>query len=663
MAIWGYGLRAKSTLALLLACLVALLPAAFLAWQALDAVKAHFGEGYARNFTELHRERILGPIARELALAQRLADSVAVRQWLRDEQNAAKRALALEEAEGFRRVFRDNSSFVISAGSGDYYYNDPTKAFSAAPRYRLDRQKPDDAWFVATLAAAAPFNININPDRWLKQVRVWFNVIVEDDGRRLGIAGTGLDLSRFINDFIDSRASGLTPMIIDRAGAIQLHPDTGLIALGSGAGQNTRAQTLAALLGSADERATLQAALDRAAAAPGVVETLWVTLDGGRRLLSLSYLAELGWYVVAAVDLSVADIIDGTWLNASLAALALLVVLLLAGFALAVDRLVLRPLKALHASAVALAAGEAVALPPPGRDELGDLSRAFGSMAEQIQTHTAELEDKVRSRTQELQAANNAMSAAQKKVRDSIEYASLIQRALLPDQRLSELLGPHHFALWRPRDTVGGDFYLFRADDERYLLGIVDCAGHGVPGALMTMLARAAFDDAMNRIGLDRPAALLAHADATLRGMLQASPLPRAIATNMDAGLVVVDRRTRRLLFAGARISLYCSDGDSVQEIPGIRRALADRRQAEFTEVALDWRPGATYYLVTDGYLDQAGGELGFGLGNRRFAELVRSNARLPMAEQARALDLALEAYRGNHPQLDDITVLAFRID
>lgn len=663
MAIWGYGLRAKSILALLLAGLVALLPAAFLAWQALDAVKAHFGEGYARNFTELHRERILGPISRELALAQRLADSVVVRQWLRDEQDATKRALALEEAEGFRRVFRDQSYFIAGASALGFYYNDPTKAFSADPRYRLAADKPDDAWFFSTLAAPAPFNININPDRWLKQVRVWFNVVVEDGGQRLGIAGSGLDLSRFINDFIDARARGLTPMIIDRDGAIQLHPDTGLIALGSGAGNAAQARTLASLLGSAAEGDALQAALERAAATPGAVETLRVTLDGGRRLLSLSYLAELRWYVVTSVDLSVAEIIDGTWLNASLAALALLVALMLGGFALAVDRLVLRPLKALHHSALALAAGEAVALPPPGRDELGDLSRAFGSMASQIQSHTAELEDKVRSRTQALEAANHAMSAAQKKVRDSIEYASLIQRALLPDQRMRELLGAHHFALWRPRDTVGGDFYLFRADAERYLLGIVDCAGHGVPGALMTMLARAAFDDAMNRIGLDQPAALLAHADTTLRGMLQASPLPRAIATNMDAGLVFVDRATRRLRFAGARISLYCSDGDGVQEIPGIRRALADRRQAEFTQTELDWCPGASYYLVTDGYLDQAGGELGFGLGNRRFAELVRSNARLPMAEQAQALDRALEDYRGDHPQLDDITVLAFRID
>ena len=360
MPTWGHGLRAKSALALLLACLLALLPAAFFAWRAFDEVKTHLGEGYARNFTELHRERILGPIARELALAHRLADSVTIRHWLRDERDPSRQAQAREEAEGFRRAFRDHSYFLASSGSLDYYYNDPAQDYSAAPRYRLDPQKADDAWFFSTLAAAPRVNINVNPDRWLKQAKVWLNVVIEDDGRRLGIAGTGLDLSRFMKEFIDAGIAGLTPMIIDRSGAIQLHPDTRLIALGSGARHDAQARTLASLLADAQERDALHAALDRAAAAPGAVEQLWVTLDGGRRLLSLSYLAELRWYVLTAVDLSVAEIVDRSWLQGAAAGFALLIVLMLASFSFAVDRLVLRPLKALHHSAQALARGETV---------------------------------------------------------------------------------------------------------------------------------------------------------------------------------------------------------------------------------------------------------------------------------------------------------------
>ncbi|MBF3202250.1 histidine kinase, partial [Pseudomonas aeruginosa] len=135
-------------------------------------------------------------------------------------------------------------------------------------------------------------------------------------------------------------------------------------------------------------------------------------------------------------------------------------------------------------------------LPLARQDEIGSLSKAFASMAEQVRRHTAELEDKVQERTQALEEANREMAAAQKKIGDSLDYASLIQRAILPDRQLSATLGEHHFILWKPRDVVGGDFYVYREQADGYLIGVVDCAGHGVPGALMTMLARAAIDHA-----------------------------------------------------------------------------------------------------------------------------------------------------------------------
>src|SRR5690606_33235881 len=281
-------------------------------------------------------------------------------------------------------------------------------------------------------------------------------------------------------------------------------------------------------------------------------------------------------------------------------------------------------------------------------------------MARQMKAHTDAGEQKVRQRTEALTEANAAMALAQKEIGDSIQYASLIQRAFLPDRQLDKALGDNHFVIWRPRDVVGGDFYLFRPDGDRYLIGVVDCAGHGVPGALMTMLARAALDDAVNRHGVDAPAHLLTNVDATLRGMVDHSTLPRAIATNMDMGLVSVDCARRTLRFAGAKISLYWSDGQDVGELPGARRALCDRRTGHYEDVEVALRGDVTYYLITDGFLDQAGGEHGYGFGRRRLLALLRDHAHLPMHEQADALDRALEAYRGSHSQRDDITVLSF---
>ncbi|MBF3347939.1 HAMP domain-containing protein, partial [Pseudomonas aeruginosa] len=140
-------------------------------------------------------------------------------------------------------------------------------------------------------------------------------------------------------------------------------------------------------------------------------------------------------------------------------------------------------------------------LPLARQDEIGSLSKAFASLADQVRRHTAELEDKVQERTQALEEANREMAAAQKKIGDSLDYASLIQRAILPDRQLSATLGEHHFILWKPRDVVGGDFYVYREQTDGYLIGVVDCAGHGVPGALMTMLARAAIDHAIEAVG------------------------------------------------------------------------------------------------------------------------------------------------------------------
>ncbi|MBF0255952.1 MAG: SpoIIE family protein phosphatase, partial [Gammaproteobacteria bacterium] len=529
---------------------------------------------------------------------------------------------------------------------------------------RLDPSKAEDAWFFNSLEHTQDYNINVNTDVHMGITQVWLNVIIREGEEKIGLAGAGLNLTQFLEEFIATGEPGVTPMILDSQGAIQAHPDTRLIAFDSGSGTKNQAKTLASLLDSPEQQADLVQMLAAAQADPTQAHSLWLDLQGKRQLLALAYIPELRWHVVTAVDLTEAQIMEEGWLMAVIGVLLLLLLVLLLAFGAAVERVVLKPLSDLRQSAAALAEGDfQVSLPPPGSDELGDLNRAFGSMARQIKNHTDELEGKVRERTLELEQANRDMASAHQKINDSIDYASLIQRAMLPDTQLSEMLGPQHFVLWHPRDVVGGDFYLFRAlDEQRYLIGVVDCAGHGVPGALMTMLARAAFDDAMNRLGLSSPAALLSHADASLREMVRQSELPKAIATNMDVGLAYVDRAANRLCYAGAKIALYWSDGEEIGEIKGGRRPLCDRKQGEYSDRTLEMHPGSTYYLVTDGYLDQAGGDLGYGFGNSRFALLLRDNARLPMQEQAEALNQALQAYRGHHQQRDDITLLAFRI-
>lgn len=661
MAKWG--LRKKSLMALLLACLVALAPAALIGWQLLDGVRDHFGRAFADNFTQLNRQRILAPVSRELALSLRLADSEVTRRWLRNESDPAARELFFREADGYRRDLLGRAYFIASAATGNYYFNDD-QPLSEAPRYTLSRGAADDGWFYKSLQASALYNINVNPDLKLKTTRVWINAQVRDGDKVLGLTGAGLDVGGFLRDFVNSGQAGVTPIIVNETGAIQAHMDPTLIAYNSGAGGADGRGMVFSLLDPGPGREELRSAMHAAQADPQSVQSAWVAVDGHRQLVSVAYMPELHWHVLTLVDLGAARVLDTGWIWPVAVGLVLLFAAMLLCFGYAVERLMLRPLRRLQQSARAIANGSYdVSLPPGGQDEIGDLSNAFGVMADKVRQHTAELESKVRERTSELENANRAMAAAHKKIGDSIDYASLIQRAILPDRQLTQSLGEHHFVLWKPRDVVGGDFYVFRSDGGNCLLGIMDCAGHGVPGALMTMLARAAIDLAITEVGPSDPAAVLTRTDSAIRAMLADAQLPRALATNTDAGLVYIDRQAGLLRYAGAKISLYASNGDALREVPGGKRALGDKRAGVYENIELSMEPGWTYTLATDGFLDQAGGEHGFGFGNTRFADMLKTHARRPLTEQVAAFTQALADYQGGQPQRDDITLLSFRFE
>jgi serine phosphatase RsbU (regulator of sigma subunit) len=659
------GLRGKSVLALFGTCMLVLLLAGVAGWQAVESIRSHLGTAFTRNFTLLNRERILAPVARELALSLRLARSQSIQQWLKDEDNPEKKAMALQEAESFRNDFNDKSFFLASALSYHYYFSDAKTPTNGEPRYTIKPDDPHDIWFFNSLKSEEAFNINVDPDPKLGLTKVWFNVQVRDGERRLGLCGTGLDLSKFLSDFISASERGVTPMIVDVNGAIQAHPDNRHIAFNSGAGVQGRGKLLFDLLEHKGDTERARAALAAAVRHPGTTEPFFATLNGKKQLLAASYIPELKWHVLTAVDLDAAEVIDSSLLGWVALAVLLLLLVAMSGFVYAMNRMVIAPLLKLKQSAREMAAGNyALALPPARNDEIGELTAAFAAMAGKVRRHTEELEDTVRERTQELVLANRDMSVAHKKISDSISYASLIQRAILPDRELDAALGDDHFVLWRPRDVVGGDFYVYRQVEGGCLIGIVDCAGHGVPGAFMTMLARAAVDKAVDEAGAHDPAAILARTDRIVRSMLNSGGSQRDIATIMDAGLVHVDFASRRVTFAGAKISLYWSEGGEgaeVESAKGGRRSLGDRQQGEYANQTVDLLPSRTFYLTTDGFLDQAGGDKGFGFGNARFIDMLRQHASRPLAEQGEAFASTLAAYQGDHAQRDDITVVCFR--
>ncbi|MBA1226746.1 biofilm regulation protein phosphatase SiaA [Stutzerimonas stutzeri] len=659
------GLRSKSLLALLLTCLLAFVFAGFIGREALLGVQNRFGEAYARNVVQLNRERLFAPVSRELALAQRLAASQLTLAWLNDERNPTKRETFFKEAAGYQQALGDHAYFAASARSNSYYSNGPDQAPSETPRYEMSPENPRDEWFFQTLQANAPYALNVDHSVVTGELKVWFNAQVRDGDRRLGLVGSGIGLQAFLDDFIESTKVGVESMVLDAFGSILVHPNQNLVTLNA---ETARGRSLSTnILGLLDDLSAASAvrqAMAESRDSPGSVETVRVTLDGAPRLLALSWIPELQWFVASAVDLSTAQVVEVRPLLPAIGLFLVLFLLLIGGGAWLVEKRVLKPLRQLRRSAQALAAGQYDApLPLHRQDEIGELSAAFGAMAQKVRSHTSELENRVRERTRDLEQANRDMAAAHKKIDDSIDYASLIQRSILPNRQLVSAMGDRHAVLWRPRDVVGGDFYVYRADDHGCLFGVVDCAGHGVPGALMTMLAHAAIDQALGSTGLADPAAALARTDAIVRSMLKEEDDAHALATNMDIGLAYVDLKRRKVHYSGAKIALYYCDGEDVHEVKAARRAIGDKRVGEYHNTSIDLRSGRTFYMTTDGFLDQAGGDQGYGFGNSRFASMIREHARRPLAEQGEAFSLALARYQGEFPQRDDITMLCFRFD
>jgi sigma-B regulation protein RsbU (phosphoserine phosphatase) len=657
------GLRAKSALALLVCIGVALALSLFAGWRAVLGIEENLGASFARNFTQYNEQRVLAPVLRELALSQRLAESEVSRRWLRDENNSQKKALFFAEAAHYQKAFTDRSYFLISNKTRHYYFNDRKSRLSDKPRYSLNPQDKNDAWFFKTMRdlktdGVHGFNINVNVDVKLKVTKVWFNVLVNDGNQKLGLAGTGLDLTTVLDHFLKSAETGVTPILINNAGAIQAHPNKKLINFDSvGAAKYSR--TIFGLLNSVDARA-LKAAMDSARIEDEKIQLLHATLDGRQQIIALSYVPELGWYVMTAVDLQAARVLDKELLLPLLLGGIVMVVLLLAAITFAVNRLLLTPVIRLTASARELGKGNYDApLPPASGDELGELTRAFGTMASQVRSYTENLESKIQERTRELTEVNHQMEIANKNIGDSIQYASLIQNAILPERDLTATPGLDYFVWWQPRDIVGGDLYIFRTEEKGYLIGVVDCSGHGVPGALMTMIAHATIHIVIDEMGAKNPAEILHQSDVRLRNTLRASDESNRLATHMDAGLCYVDLEAKTVIYAGAKTSLYWSDGKNGGELKGDRLVLGGKREALFHNQTLPLK-GKSFYLTTDGVLDQSGGESGYGFGNERFSSLIGRISKLPFETQRENFIRELESYQDGRPQRDDITIIGF---
>ncbi|KJU83977.1 serine phosphatase RsbU, regulator of sigma subunit [Candidatus Magnetobacterium bavaricum] len=273
-------------------------------------------------------------------------------------------------------------------------------------------------------------------------------------------------------------------------------------------------------------------------------------------------------------------------------------------------------------------------------------------------TERKKAEEKLAKSYEQLELANN-------QIMDSIHYASSIQRSIMPPPHGLNTHMEDYFVIWRPRDIIGGDIYFFNGQHNDFMLAIIDCTGHGVPGAIMTMLAGSTLNRVVNELGYTEPSTVLNRMNRLVRQMLSGEGGGGLHDNGLDIGICYADKQTRRLTFAGAKISLFCVSEGTVKEINGDRQSIGYQTSDTgyvFTNHQIDITSGMCFYMMTDGISDQIGGEQGLPFGKKRFKHLIARHSQRPFQEQQTLLLEAFESYRGQQHQRDDVTVIGFRV-
>ncbi|WP_142848666.1 SpoIIE family protein phosphatase [Telmatospirillum sp. J64-1] len=288
-------------------------------------------------------------------------------------------------------------------------------------------------------------------------------------------------------------------------------------------------------------------------------------------------------------------------------------------------------------------------------DRTHDLEQAHDALAR-------ERDELVRTLA-ELNAAHNKLNAASHNIAESIRYASRIQASLLPQpQALDEMFHDSAVA-WYPRDVVGGDFYWVGRHRGLEIVAVLDCTGHGVPGAFMTAIAASVLQRVLTDYCHDDPARILSLMDDMVRQALRQEKDESLSDDGLDAAICVFDPAARTLSFAGANLPLLIAHNGILERIKGDRRGLGYRTANPdyvFTRHDLTVEPGMGFYLFTDGITDQVGGPSRRMFGRQRVEQTLAQFLGRPMTEQFDRLISALEEWRGEENKRDDMTFLAF---
>lgn len=254
-----------------------------------------------------------------------------------------------------------------------------------------------------------------------------------------------------------------------------------------------------------------------------------------------------------------------------------------------------------------------------------------------------------------------------KEITDSLRYAFQIQMAILPEKAILNKYIPNHFVFYRPKDIVSGDFYWFSRKEDKIFIAAIDCTGHGVPGAFMSLIGYTNLNKIVDEFGVNEPDIILASLDQYVTAALQKNNINSDFKEGMDIALCFLDTRNQILTYSGAYRPLYVyrQDVACVEEIAPTKISIGGNNEhirKDFVAHQVQLQKGDRFYIFTDGITDQFGGKDNKKYTSRQFKSFLQSVQTMPMDAQGLTLETEFERWRGTQIQVDDVLVIGVQV-
>lgn len=263
-----------------------------------------------------------------------------------------------------------------------------------------------------------------------------------------------------------------------------------------------------------------------------------------------------------------------------------------------------------------------------------------------------------------LKSKNEIIEEKNKSITDSINYAKRLQTAILPSTDIVTSILPEHFILYEPKDIVSGDFYWVSAHGNKFMVSAIDCTGHGVPGALLSIVGHNAINQSVNEMGLTKPSEVMDSMNTIIKKILHQDK-GSDIRDGMDMALCTFDKTTNSLEYCGANNPLYIISDGKLNIIKASKLTVGSLQEdikSKPENHIINMKKGDSFYIFTDGYSDQFGGSDNKKFKTNRMQELLLSLKDVPMPKQKKIILDAFTNWKGVNEQVDDVLVIGIRV-